>query len=136
MDELLAQTVRERAGHACEYCRVPQLYYPTVTFPIDHIIAQQHRGPTAPRNLALSCLRCNSFKGPNIAGIDPVTRKLTRLFNPRRQKWKSHFRWNNALIIGRTPIGRVTVEVLNMNDAQSLAVRVSLIVEGLFPPEE
>lgn len=30
MDEALARSVRERAGYACEYCRMPQAYYPTV----------------------------------------------------------------------------------------------------------
>ena len=45
MDESLARTVRERAGNVCEYCRMPQAYYPTVPFPIDHIIARQHGGP-------------------------------------------------------------------------------------------
>jgi HNH endonuclease len=136
MDERLAQSVRERAGHACEYCRVPQLCYPTVTFPMDHIIARQHRGSTELGNLALSCLHCNSFKGPNIAGVDPKTRRLTRLFNPRRNRWSRHFRWSGPLIVGRTPVGRVTVEVLNMNDREAVTVRASLIDEGMFPPVE
>jgi len=77
MDESLDRVVRQRAAHACEYCRMPQAYYPTIPFPIDHIIARQHDGPTAPPNLALSCLHCNSHKRPNIAGLDPRTRKPT-----------------------------------------------------------
>jgi hypothetical protein len=44
MDDLLAETVRRRANLACEYCRMPQALYPTVPFPIDHIIAKQHGG--------------------------------------------------------------------------------------------
>jgi len=52
MDELLAEQVRWRAGSVCEYCRMPQVFYPTVPFPIDHIIARQHAGSTAPGNLA------------------------------------------------------------------------------------
>ena len=35
MDESLVRAVRERAEHRCEYCRVPQSAYPTVTFPVD-----------------------------------------------------------------------------------------------------
>jgi 5-methylcytosine-specific restriction endonuclease McrA len=69
MDESLAEQVRQRAHFACEYCRVSQRFYPTIHFPVDHIIARQHGGPTAMHNLALSCLHCNSHKGPNIAGI-------------------------------------------------------------------
>lgn len=134
MDELLAEAVRQRACHTCEYCRVPQLYYPTVTFPIDHVIARQHHGRTVLSNLALSCLQCNSFKGPNIAGLDPLTRKLARLYNPRRNRWPRHFRWNGPFIVGRTPVGRVTVDVLNINEQQAVAVRAALIDEGVFPP--
>lgn len=54
MHEALAQEVRKRAGHACEYCRMPQACYPTVPFPIDHVIARQHGGKTTANNLALS----------------------------------------------------------------------------------
>jgi hypothetical protein len=134
MDEPLAEQVRRRANHACEYCRMPQACYPTVPFPIDHIIAQQHRGQTVLGNLALSCLHDNSHKGPNIAGLDPMTKKLTKLFNPRRHKWERHFRWNGPYLVGRTAVGRVTVAVLAMNDPPVVEVRAALVEEGLFPP--
>jgi hypothetical protein len=134
MDELLAREVRRRAGHACEYCLMPEAYYPTVPFPIDHIIALQHGGLTTLGNLALSCLHDNSHKGPNIAGIDPLTRKITKLFNPRRHEWNRHFRWNGPYLIGRTAIGRTSIVVLAMNDPDVVRVRRSLIEEGLFPP--
>ena len=45
MDEVLERQVRERAKHRCEYCRIPA-YISEFTFPIDHIIAQQHGGET------------------------------------------------------------------------------------------
>lgn len=130
MDESLAREVRRRAGYACEYCRVPQASYPTVPFPIDHVIARQHDGATVFANLALSCLHCNAHKGPNIAGIDPVSRRLTALFNPRRHKWARHFRWAGAIIVGRTAIGRSTVAVLAMNDGEAVNVREMLLNEG------
>jgi hypothetical protein len=136
MDASLAPDVRQRANHACEYCRMPQVYYPTVAFPIDHIIARQHGGPTLPRNLALSCLHCNSHKGPNLAEIDPRTKKLTKLFNPRRHKWQRHFRWDGPYLVGRTAVGRVTVAVLAMNDPDAVEVRQALIDDGLFPPPD
>ncbi len=132
MDELLVREVWQRAGNVCEYCHMPQLYFPT-TFEVDHIIARQHDGPTVLSNLALSCLRCNGRKGPNVAGFDPRTRKLTGLFNPRRHKWERHFRLEGARLIGRTPIGRVTVAVLGINGPFLLGLREELIEEGLFP---
>ena len=134
MDESLVRAVRERAGDACEYCRVPQSAYPTVTFPIDHIIARQHGGPTILSNLANNCLHCNSHKGLNIAGIDPVTRTLTKLFNPRRHKWRKHFRWDGPCLVGLTAVGRTTIAVLALNDPEAVAVRDALIEEGTFPP--
>ncbi|HTU22612.1 MAG TPA: HNH endonuclease signature motif containing protein [Gemmataceae bacterium] len=136
MDEALAEEVRRRANHACEYCRMPQAFYPTVPFPVDHIIARQHGGPTTLHNLALSCLHCNSHKGPNIAGIDPKRKRLTKLFNPRRHKWMRHFRWDGPYLVGRTAVGRVTVAVLAMNDPEAVEVRAALVDEGTFPAVE
>jgi hypothetical protein len=132
MDESLVLEVWQRAGDVCEYCHIPQAFFPA-PFQIDHIIAQQHGGPTALNNLALSCLHCNGHKGPNIAGLDPRTRKRTKLFNPRRHKWERHFRWQGAHLIGRTPVGRVTVAVLAINGAYLLGLRHELIEEGLLP---
>jgi hypothetical protein len=76
----------------------------------------------------------NSHKGPNIAGLDPRTKKLTRLFNPRRHTWERHFRWNGPYLVGRTVVGRTTIAVLAMNDPAVIEVRRALIEEGRFPP--
>jgi hypothetical protein len=134
MEAALNQAVRRRAHETCEYCRMSQLFYPTVPFPVDHIIARQHGGETTLSNLALSCLHCNSHKGPNIAGIDPRTRKLTRLFHPRRHRWDRHFRWQDAVLIGRTAVGRTTIHVLALNDPDIVEVRRALLDEGKWPP--
>ena len=125
--------VWRRAGRCCEYCRISQ-HCDESTFEIDHIISRKHGGATGAGNLALSCMSCNSFKGSDIGGLDLATRRLAPLFNPRRHKWARHFRWVGGLLIGRTPIGRVTIFVLNINDPLRVALRESLIAEGLFPP--
>ncbi len=132
MDRALVELIWNRAGNACEYCHIPQAFYPA-PFEIDHVIARHHEGPTIASNLALSCIHCNSHKGSNIAGRDWVTRKLTPLFNPRRHRWARHFRWDGPYLRGRTPIGRVTVAVLNMNGPFLVQLREQLIAEGLFP---
>ncbi len=105
MNEPLERRVRKRALGRSEYCRVPA-HIPEFTFPIDHVIAQQHQGTTTYENLALSRPHCNYHKGPNIAGYDPVTGNLTRLFNPRRNRWSAHFGWAGPLLVGKTAIGR------------------------------
>jgi 5-methylcytosine-specific restriction endonuclease McrA len=133
MDAALVQRVWLRAGHRCEYCQIPQ-DCDEIPFEIDHIIAIKHRGLTIAGNLALACFHDNSHKGSNIAGLDPKTRKLTPLFNPRRHEWARHFRWRGACQIGRTAVGRVTVAILNINDPLRIELRETLIQEGLFPP--
>jgi hypothetical protein len=106
----------------------------SIPFEIDHIIAQKHKGQTVAENLALACFYCNSFKGPNIGGIDPETRKLTSLFNPREEVWSEHFQWQGAILIGLTAIGRTTIDVLEINASDCVLLRESLILEGIFPP--
>lgn len=96
---------------------------------MDHIIPRQHRGSDDPENLAYACLHCNRHKGPNLAGIDPETGLLTRLFHPRLDAWTSHFRWDGPEIIGISTIGRVTVNGLFMNDPQVVWLRSTLAGE-------
>ena len=110
---------------------MPQLAY-RFRFPIDHIIAQQHGGPSTEDNLALACFFCNSAKGPNLAGLDPETGRLVPLFHPRRQKWSRHFRLAGPMLVGRTPCGRATVAVLAMNLPDRVDVRAQLLAAGLF----
>jgi len=71
-------------------------------------------------------------KGPNIAGLDPLTGALTRLFHPRSDVWAEHFVWEGAFLRGTTGVGRTTIAVLNINDPDSVAVRRALKAEGIF----
>jgi len=104
------------------------------SFEIDHIIARKHGGQSVASNLCLSCFYCNVFKGSDISSVEPNARKLTPLFNPRRHKWATHFRWKGAYLIGLTPIGCVTVALLHINDDYRVELREGLIDEGIFPP--
>jgi hypothetical protein len=99
---------------------------------MDHIIAAKHAGPTTLENLALSCFYCNTYKGPDLSGLDPQTGALTRLFHPRRDRWADHFRWNGAQLVGLTAIGRTTIQVLRINRVDALTVRQSLQQEGVM----
>lgn len=132
MDEALQRLVRERARYCCEYCRLPAPFVST-PFQFDHIVAEQHGGRTIPSNLTFACLSCNNHKGPNLGGIDPKTGKRVWLFNPRRHKWLKHFRWNGAILMGRTAVGRTTIAVLAINLPHRVAQRAALMQEGVFP---
>jgi hypothetical protein len=133
MDSALEHLVWQRANGACEYCQLPEVLS-AIAFEIDHIISRKHGGRTVRDNLALSCFYCNSYKGPNISGIDPLTNRIVPLFHPRRQKWARHFRWQRARLLGETAVGRATIAVLAINGRRALRTRRSLIEEGLFPP--
>ena len=131
MDRDLEELVWSRASAACEYCRIPQ-QFDELRFEIDHVIASAHGGKTISGNLALSCFFCNRFKGPNLAGIDPQTGRMAKLFHPRRHAWARHFRWERAVLIGLTPVGRVTIRVLHMNDFLRVRLRTQLVSEGVL----
>jgi hypothetical protein len=73
------------------------------------------------------CYFCNHYKGPNISGIDNATSKTVPLFNPRRQKWARHFRWEGSRLVGRTAAGRATVATLRINLRHRVAHRQMLI---------
>jgi hypothetical protein len=81
-------------------------------------------------NLAFACLHCNRHKGPNIAGVDQATGALVRLYHPRLDDWAAHFLWDGRELRGKTLIGRVTIQVLAINDPDVHAMRAALAVEG------
>ena len=87
-------------------------------------------------NTCFACAHCNAAKGANVAGFDPETDVLVPLFDPRGDNWKEHFRWHGGVLVGLTPIGRVTIDVLRVNDADCVEQRQELIEAGLFPPLE
>jgi hypothetical protein len=133
VNQALEQAVRARAGGLCEYCHAAERHY-IERFQIDHVVARQHGGPTVSDNLALCCLPCNLKKGPNIGSIDPATGMRVDLFNPRQDAWNDHFEWHGALLVARTPVGRATLNLLELNRATDVHVRQALLVEGEFPP--
>jgi len=77
--------------------------------------------------LALACPECNYHKGTNLTSIDPDTGEVTSLFHPRRQRWEDHFRRHGARIVGRTPVGRTTVWLLEINTGDRLRLRELLL---------
>ena len=131
MHRKLDHEVRRRARGICEYCHLPESIS-DLRHVVDHIVARQHKGRTVSANLALACGRCNRHKGPNIAGIDPRTRRLVPLFNPRTDRWADHFRWKSARLVGLTDVGRATIEILAINHPYRLAARRVLIESGIL----
>lgn len=133
MDARVRHLVRLRARGRCEYCRLSETCLPVV-FHIEHIVARQHGGADDAENLALACPLCNCLKGPNLTAIDPVTETVVRVFDPRRDPWDDHFRMLGVLIVGKSPTGRATVMLLEMNDEQRQRLRAELQGAGEWNP--
>jgi hypothetical protein len=131
MDAALRRLVRQRAGSRCEFCRLQETQLTFARFHIEHVIPRQHGGVSTEENLALACHHCNLHKGPNLTGIDPETETIVPLFHPRRQTWDDHFLQSGARVFGRTPTGRATVRVLDMNSTDRVELRSRLLDEGI-----
>lgn len=126
------RTVFERAGQCCEYCRITRSNAIS-PFHIDHIVPLKHRGTDDLDNLCLSCYQCNIYKGSNMAA-DPRTGQPVFLFNPRRQSWNDHFRFHSdGRLVGLTPEGRTTIDVMWMNDESRVQYRQIAIKAGENP---
>jgi hypothetical protein len=53
------------------------------------------------------------------------------LFHPRTDLWTDHFRFDEAWLLGLTPIGRVTIHVLAMNADDLRLFRAEILQEGI-----
>ncbi len=133
----LRQFVAEQAKFRCEYCQLRQELCPE-TFEVDHIIPRALGGKTAPDNLCYAYPVCNNAKRSQITARDPETGQRMRLFDPRRQSWNRHFRWSDdgGHVLGKTVVGRATVEALDMNRPRIVHIRLLWAAMGLHPPSE
>src|SRR2546427_10558065 len=132
MDDAVVKMIGQRAAGRCEYCRLPA-DCSEAPFQIDHIIALKHHGTDDQSNLALACYYCNSYKGSNIAGIDPLSGQLVRLFHPRVDEWQAHFAWAGPALQGLTAVGRATIDVLWVNHPAMVEIRRWLIADNRLP---
>ena len=129
----LRRLVAERAFDYCEYCRLPQTAA-IARHHIEHIVPLKHGGRTIEENLALACPFCNEQKGTDVGSFDVETDgALTRFFNPRKDVWTEHFQpAENGEIEPLTAEARVTVKILQINNAERIEERRELTAAGLY----
>ncbi len=123
MSAFVKAAVRQRAGNRCEYCQLNEEDTPLVPLQLEHIRPKKHGGSDDLSNLALACIDCNLHKGPNLTGIDPETDQIEVLFHPREQSWDDHFKWDGIHLLGKTAVGRTTVQTLSINSDDQLTLR-------------
>jgi hypothetical protein len=97
------------AGCRCEYCHCNLMGN---NYELDHIIPQTLSGISEMSNLVVSCARCNRNKGTRTHYVDPFSRKISALFNPKTMKWEQHFRFVNGEVVGISIEGRATAALL------------------------
>jgi HNH endonuclease len=131
----MQRAVIQRAKGYCEYCQLPVAFSPA-SFNFEHIIPLIKQGLTILLNLAFSCGGCNAHKKDKTEALDPLTRQLMPLFNPRTDIWSDHFQWSDddLQIIGTTPTGRATVQLLKVNREGNINLRRLLKMAELHPP--
>lgn len=129
--------VLRRAGRTCEYCRAMERYSPD-PLSVEHIVPRSKGGADSHENLASSCQGCNNHKIRNTEAPDPHTGEMVLLFHPRRQRWRDHFAWSLDFtrVVGITPSGRATVDLLRLNREGLVSMRRVLRKEGAHPPPE
>lgn len=135
--QALRASVAAEARYRCGYCLVREVVV-GVAMEIDHIVPESLGGPTEESNLWLACSSCNDRKNDRIAALDPESGEVVRVFDPRRQKWSEHFRWSASgeLMIGRTPVGRATIVLLDLNRPLLVRSRRLWVLAGWHPPAE
>ena len=129
--------VRQRAGRRCEYCQHPDAYS-SAPYACDHPWPHVGGAGDTPDDLAWSCPACNGHKASKTHARDPKTKRLVPLFNPRRQKWSSHFSWSEdaRTVIGLTATGRATIGALCLNSEALINLREVLIPAEKHPPKQ
>lgn len=128
----LRSSIALKAHFRCEYCLIheeDQFF----TFQVDHIISLKHGGKTEFSNLAYTCSVCNQNKGSDLGTYLINSKRLIRLYHPRKDSWSSHFDIEYGEIIPKSLIGQATIKVLDMNNIDRIILRQALTDEGRYP---
>lgn len=133
----LEAKIRLSAKNRCGYRLLPQDIL-IGKLEMEHLLPLAEGGTDEEVNLWLACRDCNSYKSSKVYVFDAQTNRKVKLFNPRTQNWKRHFKLNenNTKIIGKTTCGRATMAALRMNEDQAVKARILWVAAGWYPPKD
>jgi hypothetical protein len=116
----------------CEYCLIGE----DDTFlgcEVEHVISLKHGSSSEPDNLAYACVFYNRQKGSDIGSVSQETGEFSRFYNPRKDRWRDHFRLDEDFITPRSVVGEVTARILQFNGVERLLERSVLREEERYP---
>jgi len=120
------KAVRERAGHACEYCGVTEADAGG-QLTLDHYQPRSAGGTDDPDNLVYCCPNCNTFK----AAYWPEQPADVSLWNPRTQPREDHILpLADGRLLAVSAAGRVTIDQLRLNRSELVEHRHRRISEA------
>jgi hypothetical protein len=88
--------------------------------------------PTLTPEVAAGTLQLNYSEADHARMVELAGKSNDGALTPRTDVWVRHFIWDGALLRRKTAVGPTTIAVLNINDADSVAVCQALRDEGLF----
>lgn len=135
-----AETCRQvvaRANGRCAYCLMHQSLQ-GATFHVEHVVPQSDGGADTLDNLCLAYPSCNLHKSTRTTAPDPDSGKSVSLYRPGVMLWGTHFEWAGlqVQVVGRTAIGRATIEALDLNSERRQRIREAESLFELYPPED
>lgn len=133
----LRQKVAQQANFRCGYCLTAESIV-GYAMDVEHLIPEAAGGLTEESNLWLACSECNGHKTDKTEVINPQSGERTGLFNPRQQVSIEHFEWSaeGDLVIGKTAVGRATLQALQLNRERLVTARRAWVRVGWHPPAQ
>lgn len=131
----LRRSIRELFEGRCGYCQTAEALTADI-FEIEHIVPRAVGGETVFENLCLACPSCNRYKSDRVSFLSKPSDSEVELFHPQQNDWLVHFRWNDDAteLLGLTPIGQATIDLLRINRPQMIRVRKMWVAMGEHPP--
>lgn len=74
------------------------------------------------QNLLYACAACNRFKGSYWSDIE-----IKRVLNPCDHAMSQHLAFSNEIVLGRTARGTLNIDLLHLNNDESMIYRANLI---------
>jgi hypothetical protein len=74
-------------------------------------------------------------KADRISASTGSSGEAVALFNPRLHDWAQHFEWDDYTLVGKSEIGRATIQTFDLNHERRIRIRQAEQLFGLFPPD-